>query len=123
MVLGTLSFAGYISAVVMFFGLVMWPRANAKGWLDMSWQKVLLFIGLTLVAGVVAVWLYEVGRELDIVTSLLSAKSNSAASHVSDLWPDPAMLEYSSPVAFLFGIGGFSENLYCAYWSISDGSD
>jgi hypothetical protein len=112
MVLGTLSFAGYISAVVMCVGLFLLPRQENKRSLQASWTKVLMLCALTLGAAIAAIWLYRAGRNLDALTAILSAKSTSASDHVSDLWPDPATLEYNSATGFFFGIGGFSENLY-----------
>lgn len=46
------------------------------------------------------------------VNTLYSAKNGSATTHLSNIAPDPAMLDVSSPFELLLGTGGFSENLY-----------
>ncbi len=113
MLVGTLSFSGYITGVVMCLYLL--PRWLARSRLKPRWNVLKVAAGCAVAFSLIAIPLtvYETNRALIETASLLySGKTASAATHLSNLRPDDAMLDVSSPIALLSGSGGFSENFY-----------
>ena len=113
MLLGTLSLAGYITALMI---VVVWLLAWLVGSRRAFRSRVSsVAIASTVVISAIAISLvgWEKSEDVtDAITALYSAKSNSTTAHVSDLLPDEAMLDVTFPVTLLFGVGGFSENFY-----------
>jgi hypothetical protein len=112
MLAGTLSFAGYAAALVMCIALVLLRLARSRSALKVGWRRALTVCVVVTAAGMALVALYQASEVFDQLSTLLEAKSTSSETHVSDLSPDKEMLDLSSPIDFLCGIGGFSENLY-----------
>ena len=112
MLIGTLSLAGYLTGIVI--GLCSLPsffraRISRSRWVGaLCASLVIVAISLT------AFWVFWEKNEdiLDVTSALYSGKISSTSAHFSDLVPDEAALDVSSPVAVLCGTGGFSENFY-----------
>ncbi len=113
MLLGTLSFSGYIMGLVLCGFLLVSPftksaRQFRQGALKLCAKCV---IASCVLAGIVAI--YEANTVvIDAVNSLYSAKAGSTGTHISNLFPSEAMFDVSSPITALFGPGGYSENFY-----------
>lgn len=110
MLIGTLSLTGYATALTLCLFLLLFRRRPAAP------SHVLRRLGVAaaaacLIVAVVAALVLS-AQASEIFNSLYSAKTNSAATHLSDLLPDPLMLDASSPLTLLFGAGGFSESFY-----------
>ncbi|MGH9583013.1 MAG: hypothetical protein ACRD4O_08775 [Bryobacteraceae bacterium] len=112
MLIGTVSFSGYATAVVMFLCwlLLRLARPGIRHGLRIARVGVLCVMALSMVP--LLSTMYNINDAAEDIASLYSAKSRSATSHLSDLRPNESMLENSSLVDLLCGTGGFSENLY-----------
>lgn len=113
MILGTLSFSGYIMVVVLCLGLLLAPFVKSAR--EFRKGAIRLCIKIAIIACVLAgiVIVYEANQPLiDAVSSLYSAKAHSTGSHISNLFPSEAMIDTSSPVVASVGPGGYSENFY-----------
>jgi hypothetical protein len=112
MVLATLSLTGYVTAIVICLGLllshIVKPRARSASNLARQLANYVMVVFLV----VLGIAIFQTNATLSAITSLYTAKSNSAATHVSNLLPDEDMWDTSSPIALLSGTGGFSENFY-----------
>jgi NADH:ubiquinone oxidoreductase subunit 6 (subunit J) len=113
MLLGTLSVAGYLAAIMVVV-LCLFRSLFGSPQIFRSPLASLSIISAVLIAAIAILFIgWEPNDNVvDSITSLYSAKSNSTISHLSDLLPEEAMLDASSPVALLCGVGGFSENFY-----------
>ena len=114
MVAGTLSFSGYAIGLVMS-ACWLWSRLAkpSAGGLGSKLAKGFLVIAILTCAIATVVLVYEsYDTLLETIDSLSSAKATSTNTHISDLLPDEAMVDAGSPVAFLFGIGIYSEDVY-----------
>ncbi len=112
MLIGTLSLSGYATALFMCLYLLLFRLRSysSPARFNVLRISVAIAVALCLITAVTALFL--AAQAADGVTSLYPAKSSSAATHVSNLLPDEAMLDVSSPITLLFGAGGFSENFY-----------
>ncbi len=112
MLLATLSLTGYVTATVMALGLlfsrIARPKARSKSSIVRQLVNGLGILCLLLLGAAI----YQTNQAVSAITSAYEAKSNSSATHISNLLPDEEMLDTSSPVSLLTGIGGFSEDLY-----------
>jgi hypothetical protein len=113
MLLGTLSLAGYVTAVVITSLLLLrFVFRSRRVSNSILWRACIGCAALISVSAI-SVTMWETNETvIDAFTSLYSAKNSSTTTHISDLLPDEAMLDASSPVTLLCGIGGFSENFY-----------
>jgi hypothetical protein len=112
MLIGTLSFSGYISAVVMFLCLLpSWLRGTGSG-RRFSLARISVATAVLVCCLTLAVSAYETDEAVDAISSLYSVKGTSTASHISNLLPDEVMMDGSSLPTLLLGVGGFSENFY-----------
>jgi hypothetical protein len=112
MVLGTLSFAGYVTAAVMCLLLLTTHLAGRRRRMRSAFRRVAVTFATVLFLGCALLSVYETDQAATAIDTLYTSKSNSVASHVSDLLPDDSMLDASSPLDLLCGVGGFSENFY-----------
>jgi hypothetical protein len=108
MLLGTVSLAGYATAMIIVIGFLL-RRGQSRP------MSTVAICGAATVIVAIAIVAYQTSDTVSAITSLYDAKSNSATAHLSDLVPDEAAWDGSSPVALLCGAGGFSENFY---WEI-----
>ncbi len=112
MLLATLSLTGYVTATVMALGLLLCRVARPKARSKSSIVKQLVN-GLGIIClFILAAAIYQTNQAVSAITSVYEAKSNSRAAHISNLFPDEEMLDATSPVSLVTGIGGFSEDLY-----------
>ncbi|HSU58077.1 MAG TPA: hypothetical protein VLI55_02085 [Bryobacteraceae bacterium] len=113
MLLGTLSFSGYIMAVALCIGLLLAPFVRSARQFREGLAKLCVRSAIAAVVFASLALAYEANTPLiDAVNSLYSAKANSTGAHISNLFPDEAMFDESSPLAISFGQGGYSENFY-----------
>jgi hypothetical protein len=109
MLVSTLSLSGYATALAMCLYLLLFRPRSHKSPARFNLLRLSAAIGLALCLIAAVTTLFLAAQTADAITA---AKSNSAATHVSNLLPDQAMLDVSSPMTLLFGAGGFSENFY-----------
>ena len=112
MLIATLSVSGYITAVII---LICLAPSVFLGRFAVSSRLIKICVACVLAIIVAAILgIIVSSNELvnDAIASLYSAKTNSATVHISDLLPDEATWDASSPFVLLFGSGGFSENFY-----------
>lgn len=115
MLLGTLSLAGYATAVVIGIGFLLRRVLTSGTRKHSNLMRTLGISGAAISITAIAIAAYQASDTVTAITSLYAAKSNSAAAHFSDLLPAEAAWDSSSLIALLFGAGGFSENFY---WEI-----
>ena len=112
MLLATLSLTGYVTATVMCLGLllsrIMRPKAHSASNLVRQLANYVAFICFVILGAAI----FQTNEAFTTISSLYMAKSNSTATHISNLLPEEEMLDTSSPVTLLSGTGGFSENFY-----------
>jgi hypothetical protein len=115
MLLATLSLAGYATAIVTCIAFLGRHALKRKTHNRSNVMKLLAISTAVLSIAVVLIAADQTTETVNAITSLYTAKSNSTAAHLSNLLPDEAAWDASSPIALLFGAGGFSENFY---WEI-----
>lgn len=112
MVLATLSLTGYVTATVICIGLLLSRIVKPRGHSAASLVRQLANYVAVICLVILGIAIFETNEAVSAITSLYAAKSNSAATHVSNLLPEEDMWDASSPIALLSGTGGFSENFY-----------
>ncbi|MBV9036844.1 MAG: hypothetical protein JO182_20305 [Acidobacteriaceae bacterium] len=112
MLLGTLSFSGYATGVLMCLCWLFVRLARPSAGLHLG----LIGVGVACVATFSAISILATAVSTDevvnAISSIYSAKSSSARMHLSDLAPNGNVLEDASLMELLCGSGGFSENFY-----------
>ncbi|HTU48620.1 MAG TPA: hypothetical protein VMF91_26395 [Bryobacteraceae bacterium] len=112
MVLATLSLTGYVTAIVICLGVLLSHIVKPRPRSPSNLARQLANYVTVVVLVVLGIAIFQTNEALSAITSLYTAKSNSAAIHVSNLLPEEDMWDVSSPVTLLSGTGGFSENFY-----------
>jgi hypothetical protein len=113
MLLGTLSLAGYLTAFVAIALWLLRSFLGSQSVFHSTLGRVSVVCAVVISAIAISVIVWETNDDvIDAISSLYLAKNSSTTAHISDLLPDEAMLDASSPVALLCGVGGFSENFY-----------
>ncbi len=112
MLMGTLSLAGYLTGIVIWLCSVpSFLRYRVSHGRRLGTMCAIFAFVMISLAALAVFW--ERNQDIfDVASTLYSGKINSTSAHLSDLSPDGAALDISSPVAVLCGTGGFSENFY-----------
>jgi hypothetical protein len=112
MLIGTLSLSGYATGVLMYLCwlLVRLSRPGAGLRLGLVGAGITCVVALSVVPMLTTI--FSLDEAINTISSIYSAKSGSASTHISDLVPNENVFEDSSLVELLCGSGGFSEDFY-----------
>jgi hypothetical protein len=112
MLLATLSLAGYTTAIIMGLGFLLRRILTRRVHRPSMVVRTLAVCAALSCVVVLVIATSQTSEAVEAISSLYAAKSYSAATHLSNLLPEEAAWDASSPVALLCGTGGFSENFY-----------
>jgi hypothetical protein len=113
MLLPTLSLSGYVMAIATGVYLVASPLWKPIDAFRPSPLKLCVRSAIAMCILAASAWIYQANEPLiDAISSIYSAKSNSAGNHLSNLLPASMMFDISSPITIWLGGGGYSESFY-----------